>query len=117
MRAPAGTLSFQEAAKALYSHGVETGPVRLFEQLRERRILMADNIPYQEYLQRGWFRVETGSFKHPVTMEDHVYSRPFITAKGLQALDKIFARRRIAAPSPDFAPDGGLNLPECQLGF
>jgi len=116
MRAPAGTLSFQEAAKALYSHGVETGPVRLFEQLRERRILMADNLPYQEYMNRGWFRVECSVFEHP-TQGRRQYVRPFITSKGFEALDRLLRPRINRRPSPDFAPDGGLNLPECQLGF
>lgn len=43
-----------QAAKLLGLRGV--GRNNLFRFLREQKILMADNIPYQEYVDRGYFR-------------------------------------------------------------
>lgn len=57
-----GLYSMQSAAKLL-----GTGELKLFRRLREARILMAadcsgrenHNVPYQQYLDRGYFKVKT----------------------------------------------------------
>lgn len=48
-------LTFSEAARLLGIPGV--GQNKLFEILRDRKILMKNNLPYQEYMNRGYFRV------------------------------------------------------------
>jgi len=113
MKAPVGTISFQEAAKALFSKGVLTGPCLLFRQLKRRKILMADNVPYQEYLTRGWFCVMCGTYDHPSHGREQ-YMRTFITEKGFREIQRILTEK----PKPnnnEFYEK--LNFPDCVLGF
>jgi phage antirepressor YoqD-like protein len=49
------------AAKILNFAGI--GRNKLFEFLRNARVLMPDNIPYQEYVDRGYFRVIEDCYK------------------------------------------------------
>ena len=114
MKAPAGTISFQDAAKALFSKGVLTGPCLLVRQLKRRKILMADNTPYQEYLTRGWFCVMCGTWRHPVTEEKEQYVRTFITEKGFREIQRILTEK--PKPKQDEFYEK-LNFPECILGF
>lgn len=41
------------------------GRNRLFEKLREEAVLMGDNIPYQKYVDKGYFRVVELKFNKP----------------------------------------------------
>ena len=44
--------------KVLYEEEhLEIGRHRLFSFLRERKVLQANNLPYQSYMERGWFDV------------------------------------------------------------
>lgn len=123
MKPPAGTLSLQDAAKALMSQGISTGPCLLFRQLRRRRILTAQNLPYTEYIRRGWFSVARSTYEHPT--EGHKqYCRTFITEKGISALKRLFARKKRPLDNRKWGidnriwhPNVKLNLPECVLGF
>lgn len=75
-------MSVREAAKLL-----GTGQNRLFDWLRGQHILMADNRPYQEYLDRGYFRVieqvwtDRQGNQHPTT-------KTLVTGRGLIWLQK-----------------------------
>ena len=53
-------IDISEAAKVL---NIGMGRNRLFKTLRERKILKPNNIPYQEYVDRGYFRVIEQKFK------------------------------------------------------
>jgi len=74
--------SIREVAKIL-----GTGQNRLFAWLRGQRILMSDNTPYQEYLDRGYFRVieqvwtDRQGNQHPTT-------KTLVTGRGLIWLQK-----------------------------
>lgn len=48
-------ITFSEAARLLGIQGI--GQNNLFRMLREKRILMSNNMPYQEFMDRGYFRV------------------------------------------------------------
>lgn len=67
--------SMKAVAKAL-----GTGRNRLFRVLRDKGILMRDNVPYQQYIDRGYFVLK----ERPITMgEANVnYSQVFIPPKG-----------------------------------
>ena len=64
-----------------------TGRTRLFQFLRDKGILMANNTPYQEYLYRGYFRV----VEKPIVMGDKAINKPqtFVTAKGVDFIAKL----------------------------
>ena len=48
-------LSMSDTAKLINKKGV--GRNNLYKILKARKILMADNIPYQQYIERGYFKV------------------------------------------------------------
>ena len=48
-------LSMGDTAKLINKKGV--GRNNLYKILKARKILMADNIPYQQYIERGYFKV------------------------------------------------------------
>lgn len=50
------SISLNEFCKVLYrENDLEIGSHRLFRFLREHKVLQANNLPYQSYMQRGWF--------------------------------------------------------------
>lgn len=101
-----GHLTVAEAAKSF-----GTGEVRLFSMLRGRGYLMRSNLPFQEYIDRGWFKVltKTGTWGG----REQVYRQTVITGKGLTAL--FAALRDLLPPEhtqpvlPGIAADGLLN--------
>jgi hypothetical protein len=132
MTPPRGTITLQEAGKALFSKGYATGPERIFEQLRNAGLLIQGNMPRQCHLERGLFRVESGVWEHPKTGRLMPYTRVFITAKGLEAVERLMPRptikkslivRPAARPEPraevkqQWQPQVELNWPVCVLGM
>lgn len=73
-------MRMREFAKVCCDNGIETGEKRLYKFLRDNKYLDKNNIPYQCYIDRGYFKVKevpisnTGTVK-PVTR---------ITGKGQQ---------------------------------
>lgn len=51
-------VNMQTMAKLLCDNGINIGRNRLFEILRKNKILMERNIPYQQYVDRGYFLVK-----------------------------------------------------------
>lgn len=50
------SISLNEFCKVLYrENDLEIGSHRLFRFLREHKVLQANNLPYQCYMERGWF--------------------------------------------------------------
>lgn len=72
-------LDFGQAAKAI---GI--GRNKLIGRLRDEGILMKTNIPYQSYLDRGYFYVSI----HPVNMGEKVknITQTFVAPKGIDYL-------------------------------
>lgn len=81
--------SLQEVAKVL-----GTGPNRLFKFLREQGILMRNNLPYQQYIDNGCFKVIEKQYNDGLG-ESHTYSRTLVTGKGL-----AFIHSRIQKDDP-----------------
>jgi len=72
----ANLTTWNETAKIL-----GTGRVRLLKLLRDRSVLMKNNLPYQNFIERGYFVVKV----KPIMMGDKSidYSQTFVTGKGL----------------------------------
>ena len=83
------TLLIGDVAKNLQVPGL--GPNKLFQFLRRQKVLKSDNLPCQQYIELGWFRVveqqypkkdgETG-----VTYRTRVYQR------GVDGIRKLLKR-------------------------
>lgn len=69
---------------------MRTGEIRLFRWLREQGFLMADNKPYQQYIDRGYFRVVEGKYTNKKHGDSHTYTRTLITGKGFAFIQKRF---------------------------
>lgn len=74
--------SVQEIAKVL-----GTGRNHLFKFLREEGLLMRDNLPYQQHLDAGYFRVVEKQYNDG-RGESYTYTRTLVTGKGLAYIQK-----------------------------
>lgn len=98
-----GTYSVADAAKIL-----GTGEVRLFRTLRDRGILINGaksgvehhNTPYQQYLERGYFKVITRSRPGGEGAADRISHTTRVTAKGLAWLQKGLAQQNLQLERP-----------------
>ena len=67
-------------AKLLKDENINIGRNRLFEWLRKKDILMRNNIPYQRYIDGGYFQVKESTFETPYGTKTQ--QTTFVTAKG-----------------------------------
>lgn len=75
------------AAKVLGFKGV--GRNNLFKILRERGILSQNNnLPYQRYIDAGYFTVEAVPWEHPTCGDERSYYKTLVTPKGLSWIEK-----------------------------
>ena len=65
------------------------GRTRLFEQLRDEKILMSNNQPYQKYIDCGYFRVIESSYQKP-DGSTHINFKTVVYQKGVD-----FIRRKL----------------------
>lgn len=75
-------IDVNKMAKLCADHGIRIGRNRLFAWLRSRRILMDGNIPYQEYIENGYFRVKESAYES--NGQTRTYQQTFVTGKGQQ---------------------------------
>lgn len=73
---------------------INLGRTRLFAFLRNMRILMSDqfhkNIPYQAYIDRGYFKlIKEPFFIGPV---QHIRFKTVVTPEGLEFIKKILSK-------------------------
>lgn len=52
-------------AKLLNDEHIKIGRNKLFQWLREQKTLMKNNIPYQRYIDSGYFQIKESTFKTP----------------------------------------------------
>lgn len=64
------------------------GRNKLFEFLREKKILRSNNLPYQEYLDRGYFDVRQYSVTH-FTSGIENKTQTLVTPKGMSYIHKL----------------------------
>ncbi|WP_095165400.1 phage antirepressor KilAC domain-containing protein [Pseudomonas sp. Irchel 3H3] len=83
-----GLLNPTKASKIL-----DTGRNRLLHYLRGHKILMSrphqQNMPYQQYLDAGYFEVKEGFYENPKTGERELQALPLLTGKGMIWLQKF----------------------------
>jgi anti-repressor protein len=67
------------------------GRNKLFALLRHQGILMSNNTPYQQYIDRGYFVVKEKS----VEIGENIFNKPqtYVTAKGVAYLDKLLNKK------------------------
>ncbi|SDM15466.1 phage antirepressor [Sediminibacillus halophilus] len=77
--------NYQTMSIAAKSLGI--GRNILFRKLKQKKILMANNTPYQAYMDRGYFVVK----EKPIKMGEQVINKPqtYVTPKGVDWLDKL----------------------------
>lgn len=69
-------------AKLAAEENIPIGRNRLFKWLRQNKILMSDNLPYQKYIDRGYFAVKESVFETGSMTK--TYQQTFVTGKGQQ---------------------------------
>ncbi len=74
--------SVQEIAKVL-----GMGPNKLFDFLRGQGMLMCNNLPYQQYVDAGLFRVVERQYTDPYG-ESRISTRTLISGKGLAHIQR-----------------------------
>ena len=70
------------------------GRNKLFEFLRKEKIMRANNTPYQEYIDRGYFEVK----EKPIQMGDSVinYAQTYVAARGVDYIRKLLDKCKSA---------------------
>lgn len=81
------TCDMQTVAKTLNFKGV--GRNTLFEILRENKILQYDNIPYQKYVDRGWFRLIETKYHDKKTSEPRINFKTVVFQKGIEKISNL----------------------------
>ncbi|MBY8029429.1 phage antirepressor KilAC domain-containing protein [Vibrio fluvialis] len=75
-----------------FAKTIGMGPVTIFRVLREMRVLMSSggnfNMPYQEFIDRGYFTIKQGTFE--LRSEIKISHTPLITGKG-----EIWLRKKL----------------------
>lgn len=69
------------------------GRNRLFEFLRDQKVLMSDNLPYQTVFERGYFRVIEKPIKFGTNGEVRIHKQTLVTQKGLIYINKLIHER------------------------
>lgn len=72
--------SIEDFAKALHDEDIHIGRNKLYKWLRENRYLMHDNVPYQQFIDRGLFAVTESTYSAKGEIRTAYTTR--ITGKG-----------------------------------
>ena len=67
-------------AKLAIEENIPIGRNRLFKWLRKNGIIMSDNLPYQKYIERGYFSVKESVFETGTMIK--IYQQTYVTGKG-----------------------------------
>lgn len=73
-------IDMNEMAKLARAERISIGRNRLYAVLRGMGILMTDNLPYQKYIDRGYFKVKESVFK--TSARTKTYRQTYVTGKG-----------------------------------
>lgn len=83
-------LPMDRVAKLL---NIGIGRNRLFAFLREKKVLMSNNTPYQKYVELGWFRCVESKFSKP-NGDTCINIKTVVLQKGLDGIRKMFNNKR-----------------------
>ncbi|PAF53277.1 hypothetical protein BKH42_06920 [Helicobacter sp. 13S00482-2] len=73
-------ISIGEFAKLLFDENIKIGQNRLFKYLRENKYLLMNNQPYQEYLEKGYFKLIESTYE--TSYGQRIATKTLITGKG-----------------------------------
>ena len=94
-----GTFSLNDVAKM-----IGTGQNRLFGFLRAQNVLFylrQHNVPYQNYIDNGWFIVRQEQYQRGNTSES--YPRLFVTPKGVEGIRRKWDKAHASTAIPVFS--------------
>ena len=74
------TIDMNEMAKIAKDENIDIGRNRLIAWLKEKKILLSNNTPYQSYIERGYFDVV--EVKKDTSYGTRVFPKTVITGKG-----------------------------------
>lgn len=80
-------MPMDEVAKVLNFKGY--GRNNLFEFLRQKKVLMSNNIPYQRYVDAGYFKVVEKKFDK--NGETVIYAKTLVFQKGIEYIRRLVA--------------------------
>lgn len=83
------TLDMGKVAKTLNFKNI--GRNKLFEILRNEEVLQINNEPYQDYVNRGWFKTIPSTYTDQNNVT-HIKIKTVVYGKGLQAISKILIK-------------------------
>ena len=83
-------LTMEETAKVLSQQkGKTIGRNRLFAFLKRLNVLKSDNVPYQSYIDRGYFKLIVSTWTDPENNKEHINFKTNCTTRGLEWLSKM----------------------------
>lgn len=65
------------------------GRNKTFQLLRDRKVLRYNNEPYQQYVERGYFKVVEQHFPNPVTGETMINKKTVVSQRGIDFIRRI----------------------------
>lgn len=74
------SIDIGEFAKVLHSENIKLGRNKMFNWLRDNKYIMTTNVPYQKYIDNGYFEVIEVVKKTPYG--DKIFAKTLITGKG-----------------------------------
>ena len=80
-------------AKLAAEANLPIGRNRLFKWLRKKEILMPDNLPYQKYIERGYFAVKETVFETSSMVKTH--QQTMVTGKGQSYIISRLKKERL----------------------
>lgn len=83
-------IDMKEVAKVLNFKNI--GRNKLFEFLRNKSVLMRDNIPYQKYVDCGYFKVIEVKWFNPKKSANQITLKTMVYQKGLEFISKLLKR-------------------------
>lgn len=86
-------LDLSEVSKLLNYKGL--GRNKLFQYLRDNDIFNNKNLPYQTYVDRGYFKIVDSSWVNPSTKLIEVSLKTIMYQKGIDWLDKLLSQHFI----------------------
>ena len=85
------TTTFEISKVAKMLNFINIGRNNLFEILREQGILQRDNVPYQNYIDRGWFRLIETKYTKP-NGDIQLNYKTVVYQKGIEQISKLLKR-------------------------
>lgn len=79
------TVDMAQAAKVL---NMKIGRNKLFELLRNKKVLQSNNQPYQTYIDRGYFRMVESKYQKP-SGDTHINIKTVVYQRGLDYIRKL----------------------------